>query len=1009
MSITNDNARRVFALEIAGLIYRYHSIKPPATTNLNSLMVAGISYDDTEAIVSIGAFNSSIDPAGGVAEYGSVSIELSILKNGLNSDPGVVFGRIGKRSDNINRANLESDITFDALPQTINLDSDLSSLSVPRLMHVGAETFKVTSFTSSSMTISNRAVGDSQYQSHRIDSRSSMIPFTEDQISTFRGRRCKLYVANKDSGENVGDYTCIINGFIESSPYVENGSSINLSIMPITALLDTELSDQRGTSSFLLQDKHYFFKNRSNVFEFGSAFRKQYFMYTLSNAQQNASDNTKTDFDVDTPDYPIQNIYDVTRSNGESDQATLNHPRYPFILSLSGFIKIYPETIGTVIVSGSTKTRITSIHTVDGATSQADLIAAINAGGFYAYIEPRGEIKRLKLADDDLKDWPEIINEKLSVITTHTGTDGAFSTFKIRNNQVRGTTLSDHRNDHEGLLHFWYSSEWYRTSRNYKYAYWKNANLESRARLSNSKRVFYPLDFWNDGTKPNNAGNSLKIRTLEFPNQRSTSSFININVSPSYKQANEPGILCESSLNLPTSATAGVYYGIQVETYDYERQRLKTLYYQATHEESLSTGFLIHLRQNRENFNQGHFGDWNGNERTIVKRGVSEYFVSPGEMMLKILQSGGGGNNGNYDNLGFGLSIHEDNIDIDSFLKNGTRQIEWLSRGFSVDDFNPRDFFDSLLKSIGCILIMKRSSAGVPKISLQSIGTESESFVSSTIAAGDWLVDPPPIWSTYDDIVTQVEIDYDWNNDENKFQEKVIFNNQESINRYSGEKSKINIELYGLRSIDIGSGAGDAFNYFLPIASRIFNVLSDPMRLWKGDIGTGKSIFLDVGSYVKCSSPHFKDIGDEYGVTNKIGMIKSINQELMSEGCEIEIVRTGISVTNWNSTLLVTFVLSSNQLTISTNTYSDDDTVFFQSGDVVDFLPFGDEDNSTNGLIIDSISGSTLTFTAGHGITTLGTIEPTTYLNASSDHRIDAYLSTASGVLGTNDKSKEYA
>ena len=33
--------------------------------------------------------------------------------------------------------------------------------------------------------------------------------------------------------------------------------------------------------------------------------------------------------------------------------------------------------------------------------------------------------------------------------------------------------------------------------------------------------------------------------------------------------------------------------------------------------------------------------------------------------MLKILQSGGGGNNGTYDTLGFGLSIHEDDIDIE--------------------------------------------------------------------------------------------------------------------------------------------------------------------------------------------------------------------------------------------------------------------------------------------------------------------------------------------------------
>ena len=212
-----------------------------------------------------------------------------------------------------------------------------------------------------------------------------------------------------------------------------------------------------------------------------------------------------------------------------------------------------------------------------------------------------------------------------------------------------------------------------------------------------------------------------------------------------------------------------------------------------------------------------------------------------------------------------------------------------------------------------------------------------------------------------------------------------------------------------MRSIDVGAGAGDAFNYFLPIAARVFNILSDPMRLWTGSIGTGQSIFLEVGSYVKCSSPHLKDITDDYGVTDKIGMIKSITQELMSEGCDLEIVRTGISVVNWNSTMKVTFVTSTTELTVSTNTFSDDDTAFFAAGDVVDFLPFGDEDNAITGLTIQSIAGSTVTFTAAHGVSTLGTLEPTIYTSASADHKQDAYLASAAGVLGSSDDAQEYA
>ena len=90
MSITLDQGRRVFALEIAGLEYRYHSINPPASTNLNANLTTGFPYTDIEAIVAVGAFNSEIDPSGGVAQYSALSIELSILKDGLSSDPGIV-------------------------------------------------------------------------------------------------------------------------------------------------------------------------------------------------------------------------------------------------------------------------------------------------------------------------------------------------------------------------------------------------------------------------------------------------------------------------------------------------------------------------------------------------------------------------------------------------------------------------------------------------------------------------------------------------------------------------------------------------------------------------------------------------------------------------------------------------------------------------------------------------------------------------------------------------------
>ena len=78
---------------------------------------------------------------------------------------------------------------------------------------------------------------------------------------------------------------------------------------------------------------------------------------------------------------------------------------------------------------------------------------------------------------------------------------------------------------------------------------------------------------------------------------------------------------------------------------------------------------------------------------------------------------------------------------------------------------------------------------------------------------------------------------------------------------------------------------------------------------------------------------------------------------------------------------------------VAFTTYSDNDAPFFNVNDVLDFLPHGDEDNSTNGLVIQSISigTNTITFTANHGITpgtNIGTLEPTTFINSLAGRSI---------------------
>ena len=144
-------------------------------------------------------------------------------------------------------------------------------------MHVGSETFRASGFTSSSVTVDERALGGSEYQIHAISLQGSSVPVLSTEITIFRGRRCKLFIAYQDSSGNVSDYDCIINGFIESSPNVEEGNSISVSILPLVSLIDSELADSKKGISYLLHGFHHF-ERRSTILEYGSAWGNDYIM-----------------------------------------------------------------------------------------------------------------------------------------------------------------------------------------------------------------------------------------------------------------------------------------------------------------------------------------------------------------------------------------------------------------------------------------------------------------------------------------------------------------------------------------------------------------------------------------------------------------------------------------------------------------------------------------------------------------------------------------------------------
>lgn len=1028
MSISSANGRRIFALQVAGLEYRYHSTTPPSSTNLDSTIATSINYDDREGIISVGAFSASVDPSGGIAQYSPLSITLQIDRRGDLGDPGVVFGRCGARSAST-RAQLTN--SSNRADLTISVDTNLSSLAYPRLLHLGAETVRASGASSTVVTVT-RGQGGTTPQNHEVGLEGSFVPELTTEITTFRGRRAKLYGAQQFSDGSVSNYVEIMNGFIEASPTVEEGDTISLSIVPLTALIDGDLSDKINQTR-LLQGFHFYDGRMGSHLEYALELdyselqtRPELTIDTSATvtantfqgfvARNRGFENTLDDFDPSLP------------AGLSRDDFRYEHPRYPRLRREQD--DVFTNDSVFVTTTAFTASLPGYVVNADSSTSDAFTAGEISATNKMVLHLPRYELKRHLLGNSEVKQWPNVINDVLASDgpSSTQGLSGGFAKWRLNpGNVIRASKLSG--SPYQTRVHLWsHSYRWssfmsvqqdHRRARHWTAG---GASLE----LDDLSRLYYPLDLGSgEGLTgsfiedPRDGVMGLWI-AIEASTRRGGGDFTLRDVPKAYYQLYESTILVEGSLNLPSSAVANQTFDVVVSYYDRATESVKRQTFKATHETNASfggstVGKLIHISDDSDFPNLVGFADWSNYERALLFRGGSFTGERPGTALLKLLESGGGdGINGTYDVLGIGLNISSSDIDEDSFLSIDTSCPFVLSDQFAGDGADLRTTFNSLLRLMGAVLVMKRDeSTGRSRISLQPIGGERQSDSALTVAEGDWLVDPPPHWDIYEDIVTQIKYIFDYDPAEDEFLSEVIFNNQEAINRYGGESSQITLQLPGVSSDQFGRNAGDNFSFFLPSSSRIFNILSNPLRVWRGSIGSGPSIFLDVGALLTVSSPHLRGYSDTYGVTNGVGMVRSIHQELMGEGCQLELLTTGLSPVAWNATVKVATIPTTTTVTVNQNDFSRssiDDSSFFATGDVVDYLPLGDHDNGVTGLEISSITASTITFTAAHGISTAGgTLEPTTFANASTDHRKDAYLANASDVINSTTEAQEYS
>ena len=997
--IDSQHGRRVFVLQIAGLPIRYMSHDLDlSSSNLAQNVTTGIAYQNRTGLVSVGALSGSLDPSGGVASYQGVSVTLTSRgARGDSTDPHVVFGRCGSRSD-VTKAKLTQSISYDQDPGILAyVDRDISgSLTTPCLLHIGAETFRCGLANVGTLILTHRAVGGSQRQAHEIALGGTNKPEVTAEITTFRGRRASLWAAHQYPDGGLSDFVQVVNGFIDNTPQVEEASEVSFSILPLTSLIAASTAATSVTTG-LLQGFHYF-GNLKNQLEWAWHLSDTSRVFvilsvgtvgttTYLNLGENIEDIVNRVFDISLPSV--------------ADGFARAHPRFP-TMSLSDLGYFFEPTI----ISGNTVA-------VDNTVTTFPFSAGLTIR-FVSY----PEIKRVTLGLNEIVEHPQCINDALVAArpTSAQGVDGAWARWSLDGKNVSTTATEDLMPFKVSML-MW-TGRHALTNSSYNSAQYWNARAPYAA-LADRYRLAYPLEFVDGAVgDPSRLGEQRLIDyQLEQRGRTTGSSFDFGAVALAWYSLQEPVLLVEGSLGLPGSNTGDIY-SVEIQFHDRLSGDSHRQWLRATHQTEAifngdQIGYLIHLEVGQNLDQVRSFGDWSGQERCILSVSARYFYLRPGELLLRLLESGGGGQkNGAYDVFTIGLGIPSSQIDEDSFLSYDGASFFTLSGSLSSEDANLQEAMEGILRMMGCALVMAKDPvSGLSRLTLQPIGAENARLLATTISESDWIAEPPPRWSTFEDIITQVTFNYEWDEQEKKYTASRAYVNQEAINRYGGELKKIDITVQGLTSTQVGDGAGNSFGFFLPCASRIFNLLSNPAREWVGSIGTGASMYLDVGSYVSVTSKHLKGYEDSFGVTNGIGFVKAIHQDLMGEGCQLEMISLGVGPVCWNASALVTATPTSSSVTIASAQFSEDDASYFAAGDVVDYLPEADEDGALTGLIILSVVGQTITFTTNHGISASGgTLEPTTYASASATHKADAFMASndALPVLGS-DSAQEYA
>lgn len=987
---------------VAGLTDRYYSGPNPTSQNIPGTSSA-LTYRDLEAVLSIGPESASVDEVDATVEQSPVTVRLLARGAALSplhattsartADPVATLRRIGPRgTSEARRSTLAATLISEAGPSVMTCTTDISAWT--GLVHCGLEAMHITGAATGSVNDLDvaRGVAYSRLARHiRQPSRGYQPLVTRDVVS-WRGRVAIIQAAPVVGGVLAGAYAEIWRGVLDREPALSSdGMTVELRIAPMTALLRQRLS-AGATSTTLVRGWHHFVPEQGSrvaldqIWERGAAFQSRYTVRAGVDASVTA---------------------DAYRAHERLMDITLDsdHPRAGQIeCDTGGATTTHAVTARAIVVNIGQLTTDPAPPAPVGLTEGLVTSPRVEEPCVLDLVDPTGT--------GELVRWPE---RAIQVIAGTYAAAVAWNDTEHNCDRWRVSTT-------QGRLGRWARVELAEDGAGWLFR--AGLIIGGAARRSLSLRWSPGLEVCVgvDYRAPDDArklydfqSQSVAIRREEIDDDADLRAMARIRCrgpANAWYQGSERHVLVADDVYSGAGQPQMMRLAGGDETND-PRGYVDVMVTASTAVNDPDTGDPVGYRLTVS---------WvDDDRRYILDRGTPitctpqarSQGVDPGILMLRLLQSGGGGQvHGSHDVLPYGAGLDSADMTEDSF--SALPMPEPL-RGVSADVSSSAtlaEVMGGMLTLIGAAVV-QRWSDGRQRLVCTPIGPGPTADAVMTITDAD-ILDDGQCASTVDGRVVRsyrIESDHDGAGEPQRVTTYVDSDAVDATGGDAGEQMTLD-----LRHLRLDGGGADAAVTLLPVLQHLRRRAGVPRARYELAVSADQAGALEVsiGDTVTLTCAYAVATDGTIGLTAEPCRVLGLERDWLGGRLRLTLGASGLRPSGWAPSLRVLTIVSPTVVTVDNDAYTgavdprtgDAQTdlgrtslAYFAVGARVRCIPAGAW-ASGGELTISTIVGVTVTLSGAHGLSVGDDIDHADYDDSSTAAKAYAYMSDAAGTLG---------